>query len=160
MTARAALRRVRLAALAAALCACAADEPDHEARPFDLADLEEWELRTAGTADLALRRTAVETFRRGRGRLALQQTYTTVEGDPITVYLLVDGSRVRTVHDGRADRFGSGGVTQTALDSLTLGYYPYEARPEVVRVPLDGAAHASRPLLLLCWIDGRVVCHF
>lgn len=107
-----------------------------------------------------VRAAAVEVFQRGQGRIGVLNTSPTVEGDPVHQYVLVDGSSVRLVYDGRQDRFGSGGVSQRTLDSISLGYpAPGETSPlRFVTVPLDSAGLHPRAPALLCWRGGQVMC--
>ena len=108
---------------------------------------------------------AVDVFQRGTGRIAVGEQVSTVEGDPVYRYLLVDGRRVRLVVDSRDDRWSAARrVHEVALDSISLGYLAAEATmrtlPRFVSVHLDSAGTARHPLSLLCWIDTRVVCGF
>jgi hypothetical protein len=64
---------------------------------------------------------ALRAFTTGSGSVRLRMVRTTVEGDPITFYLVVDGRSARLFVDWRQDRFGGGrGITEDVFTELWL----------------------------------------
>lgn len=64
---------------------------------------------------------ALRAFATGSGAVRLRMVRTTIEGDPITYYLIVDGRSVRLFVDWRQDRFGGGrAVTEERVTDLWL----------------------------------------
>ncbi|UCG44252.1 MAG: hypothetical protein JSU73_06510 [candidate division WOR-3 bacterium] len=53
------------------------------------------------------KRKALQVLMKGSGKYALKQTPTTVEGDPVPRYLVVDKGRWQLVFDGSRDAFGA-----------------------------------------------------
>jgi hypothetical protein len=71
--------------------------------------------------DPAPRIRALRAIATGSGSVRLRMVRTTVEGDPITYYLIVDGGSARLFVDWRQDRFGGGrAITEDRLTNLWL----------------------------------------
>jgi hypothetical protein len=95
----------------------AATRPDVSAIPNDITG----SFETVTYGDPAPRVRAIRAFTTGSGSLRLRMVRTTVEGDPITYYLVVDGRSARLLVDWRQDHFGGGrGVTDERFTDLRL----------------------------------------
>ena len=71
--------------------------------------------------DPAPRIRALRAFTTASGTVRLRMVRTTIEGDPITYYLIVDGGVARLFVDWRQDRFGGGrAVTDERFIDLWL----------------------------------------
>ena len=93
--------------------------------------------------DPAPRVRALRAFTTGSGSVRLRMVRTTVEGDPITSYLIVDGRSARLFVDWRQDRFGGGrGVTEGRFSDLWLARMNSGDEPPT-RVDPDGALPAG-----------------
>jgi hypothetical protein len=92
-------------------------QPDVSALPGELSG--SFESVTYGDPSPRVR--ALRAFTSGSGAVRLRMVRTTVEGDPITYYLIVDGGSARLFVDWRQDRFGGGrAVTEERFSELWL----------------------------------------
>ena len=110
--------------LAAAACAGSGSggtlgptQPDVTAVPNEIGGT----FETVAYGDAASRVRALRAFTSKSGTVRLRMVRTTIEGDPITYYLVVDGGTARLFVDWRRDRFGGGrGITDERLTDLWL----------------------------------------
>ena len=96
-----------------ALAACGATtttDPDATARPglTDGPEILAGSFETVAFGDPTARVRALRALAAGTSVVRLRMTRTTVEGDPITYYLIVEGGSARLLVDWRQDRFGGG----------------------------------------------------
>lgn len=115
---------VLAAAIVVGACAAAnptgprtSSQPDVSAIPNEITGT----FENVVHGDPAPRIRALLTFATGSGSLRLRMVRTTIEGDPITYYLIVDGRSARLFVDWRQDRFGGRrAVTEERLTTLWL----------------------------------------
>jgi hypothetical protein len=115
---------VLAASLTASGCAAAtateprtSTQPDISTVPNELSG----SFETVTFGDLSSRQRALRAFTTESGSLRLKMVRTTVEGDPITYYLIVEGRSVRLLVDWRQDRFGGGrAITDERFTDLWL----------------------------------------
>jgi hypothetical protein len=92
-------------------------QPDVSPVPTELTG--DFENVTHG--DPAPRIRALRAFKAGSGSVRLRMVRTTIEGDPITSYLIVEDGVARLFVDWRKDRFGGGrGITEERFTDMWL----------------------------------------
>lgn len=75
----------------------------------------------------------------GRGVFKAKKTCVTVEGDPVTEYMIVVSGKIRVIHDASQDRFGGMDVYSYDVNNIQLGYYDKDMKflPLVGKAPKD-----------------------
>lgn len=64
----------------------------------------------------------VEVARSGEGSLRLKKTCSTIEGDPIVRYLVVENGSITLATDSTADKFGPQQACRAGVEQVDLGY--------------------------------------
>ncbi len=95
----------------------------------------------------------VEVARSGSGTFRLKKTCTTIEGDPIVRYLVVDDGSITLATDSTADKFGPKQVCRAGVDQVELGYFDPKTAdasgPRYFQVTPDSPADAT--YLIRCY---------
>jgi hypothetical protein len=75
----------------------------------------------------------------GRGVFKAKKTCITVEGDPVTEYMIVVSGKIRVIHDASQDRFGGMDVHSYDVNNIQIGYYDKDMNflPLVGKSPKD-----------------------
>jgi len=80
----------------------------------------------------------------GRGVFKAKKTCITVEGDPVTEYMIVVSGKIRVIHDASQDRFGGMDVHSYDVNNIQLGYYDKDMK----FLPLLGKASKDKELFI------------
>jgi hypothetical protein len=111
----------------------------------------------------SIRMAAWGTFQSGKGAYGMKMTATTVEDDPVYMYLLVEHGTCRRVYDGRMDKFGGREVHESKVTRFLLsqGRQLTADSTHYIAIPFSGPMPKDKELRFEFpddsgYVDGRI----